>query len=116
MTEHDLKIPYFLVAGLSVIALASLPYGFYMFLKIAVTACAGTAAYLKFLAGERGVLVWIFVALAILFNPIIPVHLTKEIWMFFNIVSAVLFTLQGYKLIKGAKDVWTFKRGGANDI
>ncbi len=100
MTEHDLKIPYFLVAGLSVIALAPLPYGFYMFLKIAVSACAGMTAYLKFHTGQRGVLVWIFVALAILFNPIVPVHLTKEIWMFFNIVSASLFFFQGYKLIK----------------
>ena len=97
MTLSDLKIPYLLVAGLSLIALAHLPYGYYMFLRIAVTACASMAAYLQYQAGNRNLLLWWCVAVAILFNPVLPIHLTREIWMVMNIIVACLF---GYLFLK----------------
>ena len=96
MIERDLKIPCVIVAMLSVLALAPMPYSYYMFLKIAVTACAGTISYLKFKSGGRDVLVWIFIALAMLFNPFIPLHFMKEIWMCLNIIAVLLFGFQFY--------------------
>ena len=101
MKLAELKIPYLAAILLSLIALAPMPYGYYMFLKIVVTACAGITAYLDYQAGNRGALVWGCAGIAILFNPIIPVHLVKEIWMFFNICVAGLF---GYLLLKVRKE------------
>jgi len=43
---------------------------------------------------------WVFGLLAALFNPIIPVHLTKEIWQSIDGFSAILF-LAGIIFVKG---------------
>ena len=45
-------------------------------------------------------ILWIFGFLAILYNPIIPVHLyEKEIWMVVNIVTSIIFLFKGINLI-----------------
>ena len=100
MKKSDLKIPYLLVTALSLIALAPLPYGYYIFLKIAVTGCAGISAYLNYQSGNRSLLLWTCVAIAMLFNPIIPVHLTREIWSVLNILVAGFFGYLWFKLRK----------------
>jgi len=42
--------------------------------------------------------VWGLGGLALLFNPFFPAHLTREIWMFFNIVGGVfLLKVAGWK-------------------
>ncbi len=62
-----------------------------MFLRICVFLCTVLAAYIGFKDKKIGITVWLFIAVAILFNPFIPVHLTREIWTGFNILVAVLF-------------------------
>ena len=104
MKTSDLKIPYLLVTALSLIALAPLPYGYYTFLKICVTVCAGITAYLKFQTGNKNILAWTCVAVAILFNPIIPVHLTREIWMAMNVLVAGLFCVLWLKTLLKKED------------
>lgn len=101
MKLSDLKIPYLIVVVLSLLALAPMPYGYYTFLKITVSGCAVMTAYLKYKNSDKGLLFWLCVASAILFNPIIPIHLTRQIWMFFNIAMASLF---GYMAWKFSKD------------
>lgn len=100
MKLSDLKIPYIMVMALSLIALAPMPYGYYTLLKIAVTGCAIITAYLKYHADDKGFLFWLCVAVAILFNPIIPIFLTREIWMIFNIAITGLFGFLTYKTNK----------------
>ena len=97
MTRNDLKIPYIAIIALSLLALFPLPYGYYTFLRIAVTLCAGMTSYIYFKSDDKGWLMWACTATAIIFNPIIPIHLTREIWVVLNIVVAGLF---GYLLIK----------------
>lgn len=79
-------------AGALLVALAPLPYGFYTLLRLVVTGAALFLAYSEYQALQR-VTVWIVVlaALAILFNPVVPVHLTREIWAPIDIAAAVLF-------------------------
>lgn len=57
----------------------SMPYGYYQFMRIAV--CAG-AIYLAIndIKEVRNVTGLIFIAIAILFNPIKPIHFEKNIW------------------------------------
>lgn len=102
MTLSDLKIPYLIVIALSLLALAPMPYGYYIFLRIAVTACAAMTAYLKYQMSDRSLLVWVCVGVAILFNPIIPIHLTRGIWMVINVAVAALFGFLLYKTPKNS--------------
>jgi len=51
--------------------------------------CCGVFAYLAFkaLGQEQRGWVWVLGVTAALYNPIIRVHLTREIWSFVNVVT-----------------------------
>ena len=103
MKKDDLKIPYITVIILSLIALFPLPYAYYTFLKIVVTFCAGATAYFNYKNGNKNIIMWLCVVVAILFNPIAPIHLTKEIWMGVNMFVSGLFGYLFYGLTKREK-------------
>ncbi len=62
------------------------PYGYYVLLR---WVCCGVFAYLAFRALERARhgWVWILGITAAVYNPILPVHLTREIWTVVNVVT-----------------------------
>ena len=99
MKKHNLKVPYIAVSLLSLIALLELPYGYYTFLKIAVTLCASITAYLLYEKDNKHLVFWLCVCVAILFNPVIPIHLTREIWSAFNVLVAGLFGFLAFKCL-----------------
>jgi hypothetical protein len=70
-------------------AAAPLPYGYYTLLRL--VAC-GVLAYAAFLAAHRKhkLLPWVFSLLALLFNPIVKVHLPKELWVLVDVVAGVV--------------------------
>lgn len=72
------------------IALLPLPYGYYQFMRIVVCIAAAYIAFRAFSFNQRG---WgvAFGMIAILFNPIIPVHLSRGVWAPIDIAAAVLF-------------------------
>lgn len=84
------KTIFIVCSFLCVVALLPIPvYGFYTVLRIVVTIGAVVGA-LMLKAKSRDL--WIYFAgLAVLFNPIIPVHLTKEIWAIIDLVAAGSF-------------------------
>lgn len=88
---------YYISVALLLIALSSLPYGYYTFLRIFIcitalyTLVEGKLSSLFFLG-------WIFTA--IIYNPIIKIHLEKEDWTLVNIVTALFI---GYYLWKANK-------------
>ncbi len=62
------------------------PYGYYILLR---WVCCGVFAYLAFRAfgsGQQG-WVWVLGITAAVYNPIIPVHLTREIWPVVNVIT-----------------------------
>lgn len=74
-----------------VIGLLPMPYGFYSLSRIVVCACSVYFAFQLF-KKEDMTFVWVFGFLAVLYNPIIPVHLyDKEIWIVINIVTGIIF-------------------------
>ena len=96
MSKNALLIFFLFPAVLLIIApLIPFPYGFYIFLRIIVTV---TAAYIiydtyKSFKGINETII-IFSIIAILYNPIIPVHLyDKEIWMVVNIITGIVSIL-----------------------
>ena len=56
--------------------------------------------YLAFLAMQAGQFVWmiLFAILVILYNPIIPIHLKKEIWQIIEISGAAVFGISLFSL------------------
>ena len=83
---------WFLPTVLLVAALAPLPYGYYTLMRIVVCAAAGFLAWAHF-GREGGVGAWsvLLGLVAVLFNPIIPIHLSRGIWAPIDIGAAVIF-------------------------
>lgn len=91
---------FILPAAMSLIALASLPYGYYTLLRIVVFVSGGIIAYMA--AQRPATLPWAFAfgLVALLFNPIIPVHLSREIWQPIDVAVAALYGIGAMLLAK----------------
>ena len=95
-----MKAIYLICAGLSFLAIANLPIGYYTFLRIAITVGA-VYGIIKEYKGELNFWIISLGIVAILFNPVIPIHLgNKEIWRVINIICGILFLVKGLKLKK----------------
>ena len=79
-----------IVAVLSLLALADWPYGYYTFLRWVILVSSGLLIYTSYELHKK---FWVIVgvALLLLWNPIAPVHLDREIWAVLNVVAALLF-------------------------
>jgi len=68
------------------------PYGYYVLLRIVICAIC---AFLAFRAMETGndKWVWILGVTAVIYNPVIRIHLTREIWSVVNIATVVVFAI-----------------------
>ena len=79
-------------AGLLILALLPWPYGYYNFLRLSVCAVAAWIGYTQW-RHDDALSGWVIVmgATAPLYNPFLPVYLTREIWSVLNVVSAGLF-------------------------
>ena len=80
----------------AVLLLASIlpwPYGFYMLLKIAIMIIAIYYTWvINKLRIKKDAKFWILIAIAILYNPIIPIHLySRALWVFVDIAAAIFF-------------------------
>ncbi len=65
------------------------PYGYYILLR---WVCCVVFAYLTYLAFEQKKqnLVWVFGFIAIIYNPVIRIHLTRDIWSIINIITIII--------------------------
>jgi hypothetical protein len=84
-------------AGLCVLALADLPHGYYPFLRIVV---CGVAAYGAYLAATDHAGSWTvpLAFLAVVFNPVIPVHLDREAWAPVDLGAALLLAVSAFRV------------------
>lgn len=103
MSLSDLKFPLLSAVALSLIALAPMPYGYYIFLRIVVSACAGLFAYCYYQRHGASPLFWMGIGVGILFNPIITVTLPREIWMILNVLVAGFFGWLVFRLSKNGE-------------
>lgn len=80
-------------AILLILALGPWPYGYYQLLRLIVCGASAFLAYREF--KRRGVGVWTLSlgALALLFNPIVPVHLTRSAWAVIDLGAAAVLAL-----------------------
>ena len=85
-----------LTAALLLLALAPMPYGYYVFLRLVATGVFIWAAVVSKEREQAG-LALTFTLLAVLFNPVIKVPLPRELWAFIDLVIAVfLLVVSGH--------------------
>ena len=79
-------------SALLIWALSEHPYDYYTLLRFVV---CGATAYGTYLAVRfrKIAWAWIFGVVAVLFNPIFPIHLERSTWAIIDVVIAVLLTL-----------------------
>jgi hypothetical protein len=82
-------------------ALLHLPYGYYTLLRLVVCVCAGIVAYQAW--PKQPLWTAIFGVVALLFNPLILVRMSREEWAPIDIGLGVLFV---------AHAVWTHRPQG----
>ncbi|MDD4052013.1 MAG: hypothetical protein PHR28_08970 [candidate division Zixibacteria bacterium] len=88
-----------IAAGLLFWALGRHPYDYYTLLRWVVCGTTVFCLYLSVKAGNS-IWTWGFGILAFLFNPIIPVHLSRNTWAIVDTATAValLFSILLFKL------------------
>lgn len=77
------------------------PYAYYQFMRVVVCIAAIYGAYTAFQTDRSG-WVWVLGAVAILFNPIAPIHLDKESWVVPDLIGALIMFLAAAKLKRHA--------------
>lgn len=98
-TSARSEMPYkplaLLAAVFLFLALAPLPYGYYTLLRLVVF---GVTAYGAFRAVETGQTAWFLVlaVLALLFNPVLPVPLGRELWRPIDAIAAIVVLVSGF--------------------
>ena len=85
-------IKYFIILNIIMLfgAIAEWPYGYYTFLRWIT--CI-TSILVAFQAFEKNI-DWakvVFIVIAILFNPLAPIYLSRSIWIPLDIVTAIFF-------------------------
>ena len=87
----------YIAVGLLFLGVFSLPYGYYMLLRLIIFGVFAWAAFLSFEQNEE-LLPWVFIIIAIIFNPIFKIYLPKEVWIIIDIVAGAILLLTQNKL------------------
>ena len=74
------------------VAIGDIPYSYYIILRFiicGVSICGIWYAYRV----RKFLWLWVFSAIAVLFNPIIPIHLKKEAWIIVDLAVIIIFLI-----------------------
>ncbi len=83
-------------------ALGDWPYGYYQLLRFVVCGVSVYVAYMAYI-WQKLWATWLFVIIAVLFNPLIPIHLSREVWQPIDLICALLFVVIAFVLKEPAK-------------
>ncbi len=73
-------------------ALSNHQYDYYVLLRWVVCASAAYSAYLA-VKTEKIPWAWTMGIMALLFNPIIPLHLSRQTWTYIDIIAGTIFLI-----------------------
>lgn len=102
MNSHQKRIFDYICCTLLLLALCPLPYGYYTFLRIIVCIWGCCKSFHFFDSQNSGFFAFLTAGIAILYNPLIPIHLSRDIWTGINIVTiaVILLTIWIEKICK----------------
>lgn len=91
MTKSTLSLLVLVPALLLFLAVfGDFPYSFFQLLRVAVFVFAVFIAVQAHKA-EKESMAWLFGAVAFLFNPLFPIHLSRSIWQVIDFGAAIAF-------------------------
>lgn len=100
----------FVASIMLLVALAPLPYGYYQLLRLVI---CGIGIYMAIMSyyvfhfsdhwRQLG-MVCLFIIIALLFNPLFPIHLTREVWGPIDLYCAMIFFITALILEKIPED------------
>ena len=93
--NKKMKFPYFLFSILCLIAVFKLPYGYYTFLRLSISVFSLVHIYHNRKDGYSILNITLLIIL-ILFNPIVPIYLTRKIWLPIDILVGLFFFFLPY--------------------
>ena len=96
-------IPLYLAAVL-LLCLAPMPYGYFTLVRVLATVVFGLYAYRCFMAKKEG-MTWVFVTLALLFQPFAKVGLGRTIWNIIDVIVAIGLIILFFWEWKGGKKI-----------
>ena len=90
-------IPCIIAALMLLGALGDWPYGYFQLLRWIT---CGSAIFVAFVAyqWQKIWVTYLFGIIAVLFNPIAPIHLTRELWKPIDVICAILFIIIAFIL------------------
>jgi len=95
-----IKLSRLIACGFLLLAIANImPYGYYSFFRIPVTIISVINAFHVF--KKNKILFIIFLVIAMLFNPLLPVHLNKEMWVIIDLITGLFFGVMVFIKING---------------
>lgn len=77
-------------------ALADNSYGYYQILRWVVCGLTGYSAYSAY-EHSKNAWTWTFGIIAVLFNPLAPIHLNRELWLVLDIIVAAIIFISIYR-------------------
>lgn len=91
-------------AAMLILAVFPWPYGYYTLLRLAVCTVAAWLAWAQW-KHDDAASSWVVAlgAIAFLYNPLLPVHLSREIWAVLNILTSAAFVLHFRMLARMVK-------------
>lgn len=98
--KNSVTISLLIAIGMLILAIPPIwPYGYYILLRLVVSGVAVYAIYVGYNVDLRTIPV-ILGIIALLFNPIIPIYLKKEVWIVIDIIVAIVFLITIFILRK----------------
>lgn len=89
-TSLSIKPPIITSIILLLLAILPLPYGYYTLLRLVVCLTAAFLAWFSYKA-QKVSWMWVMGFIALIFNPLIPLHLGRELWFIIDLIVAVVF-------------------------
>ena len=83
---------YLFLAAMLLLCLAPMPYGYFMLVRFVMTIAFGWMAY-QYYMRQKSVAMWVFVTLALLFQPIYKIALGRTIWNIVDVIVAVFLII-----------------------
>lgn len=77
-------------AFLFVALISGLPYGYFTLMRFVVCAITVYLAYVTYENKKDSLWVWVFGGIAVLFNPIIIIHLAREVWWPIDLIVGIV--------------------------
>jgi hypothetical protein len=93
----------YICALLLIVGAAPLPYGYYTLLRIVACGVFGYGSYIAF-KRRTALLPYLLALLAILFNPLVPIYLSKAIWIYIDISAGIFLLAVSRRLLMKPSD------------